>query len=93
MFTTSGTTKAPKFVVYAQQAVTQHAKDVAAGFGYVETDAKVLVTAPLCGAFGFCNAIAAIAAQRPLVMYPTFDATEAAGAVHASEDYAYQRHR
>ena len=85
MFTTSGTTKAPKFVVYSQQAVTRHAKDVAVNFEYVAPDAKVLVTAPLCGAFGFCNAIAAITARCTLVMHPTFDAKEAADAV--------QRHR
>lgn len=81
MFTTSGTTKAPKFVLHDQQTVIHHARDVAVGFGYVEDGAKVLVTAPLCGAFGFCNAMAAIAAPCPLVMYPTFDATEAARAV------------
>jgi fatty-acyl-CoA synthase len=81
MFTTSGTTKAPKFVVHNQQAVVRHAAQAAIGFGYVEPDARVLMTVPLCGGFGFCNAMAAISANRPLIMYPTFDATEAAGAV------------
>ncbi len=81
MFTTSGTTKAPKFVLHDQRTVIRHARDVAAGFGYGAPEAKILVTAPLCGVFGFCNAMAAIAAGRPLVMYPGFDAAEAARAV------------
>jgi len=81
MFTTSGTTKAPKFVLHDQQTLIRHATDVAAGFGYNAAQAKILLTAPLCGVFGFCNAMAAIAAGRPLVMYPSFDALEAARAV------------
>ena len=81
IFTTSGTSKAPKFVLHSQQAIARHATDVAAEFGYAEPGAAVLITVPLCGAFGFCNAVAAIAAGSPLVMYPTFDAEEAAVAV------------
>jgi fatty-acyl-CoA synthase len=81
LFTTSGTTRAPKFVLHDQRTVIRHARDVAAGFGYGAPEAKILVTAPLCGVFGFCNAMAAIAAGRRLVMYPSFDAAEAARAV------------
>jgi fatty-acyl-CoA synthase len=81
MFTTSGTTRAPKFVLHDQQTLIRHAVDVAADFGYTAAQAKILLTAPLCGVFGFCNAMAAIAAGRPLVMYPSFDALEAARAM------------
>ena len=81
MFTTSGTTRAPKFVLHDQRTVIRHAHDVAAGFGYGASDARILVSAPLCGVFGFCNAMAAIAAARPLVMYPSFDAEQSARAV------------
>ncbi len=81
IFTTSGTTRAPKFVLHDQRTVIRHAHDVAAGFGYDVSDARILITAPLCGVFGFCNAMAAIAAARPLVMYPGFDAAESARAV------------
>jgi fatty-acyl-CoA synthase len=81
MFTTSGTTKAPKFVLHDQKTLIRHAADVAADFGYTAAQAKILLTAPLCGVFGFCNAMAAIAAGRPLLMYPGFDALEAARAV------------
>jgi len=94
IFTTSGTTKAPKFVLHDQRTVVRHAGDVARGFGYDAPGAVVLVTAPLCGVFGFTNAMAALAAARPLVMYPTFDAHESAQAVlrhrvthtHASDE-------
>jgi fatty-acyl-CoA synthase len=94
IFTTSGTTKAPKFVLHDQRTVLHHAHDVARGFGYEAPDARVLVTAPLCGVFGFTNAMGALAAGAPIVMYPTFDAAESALAVlrhgvthtHASDE-------
>jgi fatty-acyl-CoA synthase len=81
IFTTSGTTRAPKFVLHDQRTIMRHAADVAANFGYHDPAVRPLVTAPLCGVFGFCNAMAALAAERPLVMLPTFDAREAAVAV------------
>ena len=81
MFTTSGTTKAPKFVLHAQGTLLRHARDVAADFGYGAAQTKILLTAPLCGVFGFCSAMAAIASGRALVMYPGFNALEAARAV------------
>lgn len=98
MFTTSGTTRAPKFVLHDQKTLIRHAADVAAGFGYGAAQAKILLTAPLCGVFGFCNAMAAIAAGRALVMYPAFDALQAAQAVqrhaithtHASDEMIQQ---
>ena len=78
IFTTSGTTKAPKFVLHDQKTVIRHAIDVARGFGYAAADARILLSAPLCGVFGFCNAMAALGAMRPLVMYPGFDAKQSA---------------
>jgi fatty-acyl-CoA synthase len=81
LFTTSGTTKAPKFVMHDQKTLIRHATDVASDFGYTAVDVKILLTAPLCGVFGFCNAMAALAAGRPLVMYPGFNATQSARAV------------
>ena len=81
IFTTSGTTKAPKFVLHDQRTVVRHAADVARGFGYEAPDTVVMITAPLCGVFGFTNAVGALAAGRPLVMLPTFDAAESAQAV------------
>jgi fatty-acyl-CoA synthase len=98
MFTTSGTTKAPKFVLHDQRTLIRHARDVASDFGYSAAQTKILLTVPLCGVFGFCSAMAAIAAGRPLVMYPGFDAREAARAVqryavthtHATDEMIHQ---
>lgn len=81
IFTTSGTTRAPKFVLHSQRTVIRHGIDVARDFGWHDPATRVLVTAPLCGVFGFANAMAALAAGRPLVMAPTFDAHESASAV------------
>jgi hypothetical protein len=52
IFTTSGTTKAPKFVCHALAGVVRHAHDVAAGFGPDAPGARVLHALPLCGVFG-----------------------------------------
>jgi fatty-acyl-CoA synthase len=81
IFTTSGTTRAPKFVLHNQRTVIRHGIDVARDFGWDDPATRVLVTAPLCGVFGFANAMAALAAGKPLVMYPTFDAHESATAI------------
>ena len=77
IFTTSGTTKAPKFVLHDQQTVIRHAFDVAAGFG-IGADSTLLLAPPLCGVFGFCGAMAAIAAGRPFILAPSWDAAQAA---------------
>jgi len=76
VFTTSGTTKAPKFVLHDQKTVISHAFDVARGFA-IGREATVLLAPPLCGVFGFCSAMAALAAGRPLVTRPSWDAAEA----------------
>jgi len=85
IFTTSGTTRAPKFVLHNQRTVIRHGLDVARDFGWDDPATRVLVTAPLCGVFGFANAVAAFAAGRPLVMYPAFAAAESALAVRRHE--------
>ena len=81
IFATSGTTRAPKFAVHSQESVTRHAADMASAFGFDATDAATLLTVPLCGVFGFCSAMATVAAGRPLVMLPTFEAQAAARAI------------
>ncbi len=76
IFTTSGTTKAPKFVLHDQKTLIGHAFDVVRGFG-LHAGSVSFLAPPLCGVFGACNALAAIAAGRPLVMLPSWDAAEA----------------
>lgn len=97
IFTTSGTTKAPKFVLHDQRTVISHAADVASGFG-LDAGSAMFLAPPLCGVFGFCCAMAALVAGRPLVMRPAWNAAEAAadistfGVTHlnASDDAVHQ---
>jgi fatty-acyl-CoA synthase len=79
IFTTSGTTRAPKFVCHTQGAVVHHARDVAAAFGLAEKDSMILQALPLCGVFGFTQAMAALAARSPMIMMPVFDVEQAVG--------------
>jgi len=83
IFTTSGTTRAPKFVLHDQASITRHARDMAKAFAFDAADAAILLTVPLCGVLGFCNATAALAAGRPLIMLPTFNAHAAVKAIRA----------
>jgi len=82
IFTTSGTTKAPKFVCHAQGGVVRHARDVARGFGFDAPDARVLQALPLCGVFGFTQALGALAAGAPMRVLPLFEAQECARVMH-----------
>ena len=77
IFTTSGTTRAPKFVLHDQRTVITHAFDVVKGF-CIDAGSTLLLCPPLCGVFGFCTAMAALAAGRPLIMAPAWDAEQAA---------------
>ncbi len=77
IFTTSGTTSAPKFVLHDQRTVIRHALDVVKAFS-IDSEACMLLAPPLCGVFGFCSAMAALAAGRPIVMAPTWNAGQAA---------------
>lgn len=76
IFTTSGTTRAPKFVLHDQRTVVRHAFDVVRGFG-LGPGSVMLLAPPLCGVFGFCSAMAALAAGRPVVMSPAWDPGQA----------------
>lgn len=82
IFTTSGTTKAPKFVLHDQRTLVNHAADVAAGFG-IGAESAVLLAPPLCGVYGFCSFMAALSAGCPLVMMPAWDPAEAARMIDA----------
>ena len=81
IFTTSGTTSRPKFVLHDQRTVLRHARDVAAHVGYAPGATRALLVAPLCGVFGFTTATSALAGRTPLVMHPAFDPGVAVDAV------------
>jgi fatty-acyl-CoA synthase len=82
IFTTSGTTKAPKFVLHRQYSIARHAQLVAPAMGYDRPGTVMLQALPLCGVFGYAQAMATVAARAPMVMLPAFDAGEAADLIN-----------
>ncbi|MHA1109212.1 MAG: AMP-binding protein, partial [Alphaproteobacteria bacterium] len=81
IFTTSGTTSAPKFVLHNHSGIVRHAIDVAGDFGLTAGNAVSLQALPLCGVFGFCQAMAALAAGCRTILMDSFDAGRAASLV------------
>lgn len=77
LFTTSGTTSAPKLVLQNQRSIAVHASEVVGAFGYDDPATVTLLALPLCGVFGFCQAMAGLASGRPTVLMSAFDAVEA----------------
>jgi len=73
MFTTSGTTKAPKFVLQRQASVAGHMRDVARGFLYEQAGSVGLSVLPLCGTYGFFTAMGPFAAGAPIVLEASFE--------------------
>ena len=78
IFTTSGTTSAPKFVLHRQGAIASHAQQVARAFGFTAPDTLSLAILPLCGVFGFNQMIATLAAGRPSVLVESYEIDEIA---------------
>jgi len=64
-FTTSGTTRAPKFVLHRQRGIAHHARDVAQALGFDAPDAVTFNPLPLCAVYGFTEALASIAGGAP----------------------------
>ena len=77
IFTTSGTTQAAKFVLHGHAGITDHALQVASSFGLHEAGTVGYLGLPLCGVFGFTQAMAMVAARKPTVLVSAFDAQEA----------------
>ncbi len=76
IFTTSGTTKAPKFVLHTQGSISRHARLVADGFGYSTSNGALLQMMPLCGVFGYTQIMAGLASGQPTVLTASFDPKE-----------------
>ena len=76
VFTTSGTTSAPKLVLHHQQSPAEHALDLEEWFGQ-----SVLAAVPLCGVFGYTMLLGAMGAGSELVTMPVFDASIASLAI------------
>jgi len=77
IFTTSGTTSAPKFVLHKQATLVRHGHDVVRAFGYDKPAAKVLQATPFCGVYGFSQAMGALAAGIPNIIMRLFTAADA----------------
>lgn len=75
VYTTSGTTSAPKLVLHTQAGLIAHGQSASAAY-QIDSESVVLLAAPLCGAFGFSTAVCGLAAGAPLVSSPVFNAAE-----------------
>ncbi|MBX9947222.1 MAG: AMP-binding protein [Reyranella sp.] len=78
IFTTSGTTSAPKFVLHRQGAIASHAQQVARTFGFTAPDTLALSILPLCGVYGFNQTMATLAAGKPCVLVDSYEVDEIA---------------
>lgn len=78
IFTTSGTTSAPKFVLHRQGAIASHAQQVARAFGLTAPETLSLSIMPLCGVFGFDQTLATLAAGKPCVLVESYEIDEIA---------------
>ncbi len=81
IFTTSGTTSAPKFVLHRQGAIASHAQQVARAFGLAAPDTLTLSILPLCGVYGFNQTLATLAAGRPCVLVDSSEIDEIAALI------------
>lgn len=77
IFTTSGTTKAPKFVLHDQASIANHGIEVAERFGWRAEGTMLLQSLPLCGVFGLSQIMAGLASGHPTVLMPYHDTEEA----------------
>ncbi len=76
IFTTSGTTSLPKFVLHGQEQVVRHAGDVAAVLEFDAPGTMVMQSLPFCGVFGFVYLMAALHAGAPMTLPLMFDVAE-----------------
>lgn len=78
IFTTSGTTSSPKFVLHRQGAIAGHAREVARAFGFDAPETLTLSILPLCGVFGFNQTLTTLAAGKPCVLVDSSEIEEIA---------------
>jgi fatty-acyl-CoA synthase len=84
LFTTSGSTSAPKVASHDQASILRHSYAVSAALD-VEPGDRLLAALPLCGVFGFSAVMALLIGGGSAVMMETFDAGRAA---HFLEEHA-----
>lgn len=80
IFTTSGTTSRPKFVLHTHQSLAIHAERLPAFWGLDRPDGVLFQAAPLCGVVGLNVATLGVAAMRPQIIQTVFEPVAAADA-------------
>src|SRR6188472_1060956 len=78
IFTTSGTTSTPKFVLHRQGAIATHAQETARALGFDAPETLTLSILPLCGVFGFNQTLTTLAAGMPSVLVESYEIEEIA---------------
>lgn len=78
IFTTSGTTSLPKFVLHNQEQVVRHAGDVARTLELEAPGTMVLQSLPFCGVFGYVYLLATLRVGAPTYLPMIFEARECA---------------
>ncbi|MEQ9123390.1 MAG: AMP-binding protein, partial [Alphaproteobacteria bacterium] len=78
IFTTSGTTSRPKFVLHAHRSLAVHAERLPAFWDLERPDAVLFQAAPLCGVVGLNVATLGVAAMRPQIIQRVFEPVSAA---------------
>jgi acyl-CoA synthetase (AMP-forming)/AMP-acid ligase II len=76
VFTTSGTTAAPKMAAHSQASIVTHAYHVARGFD-LAPGAAMLCVLPFNGVFGYSGLMGALAGGATCILQTTFDAARA----------------
>ena len=76
VFTTSGTTAAPKLAAHSQDSIVTHAYRVAQGFDFAPGTAMLCVL-PFNGVFGFSSLMGALVGGATCILQTTFDAARA----------------
>jgi len=82
IFTTSGTTSAPKFAAHRQRGVVGHNEDIAKALDFGASGTVSLQLLPFCGVFGFCQVMSALAGGSEIVMPGAIDVGEAVSLLH-----------
>ncbi len=77
IFTTSGTTAAPKFALHAQNRAVAHGADVARAFHYGEPGTVVFHALPFCGVFGYSQLLGCLATSADMVLPTGFEPSQA----------------
>ncbi len=80
LFTTSGTSSRPKFVLHDQRTLAAHACNVVRAWS-LSADSVTLLVPPLCGVFGLATTLATLAGGGRLIMSPVWDAPSDGAAI------------